>query len=180
MDVIADHTVLQDRYEIVRQLGRGGMGAVYLATDRRFGSTVALKQTLVSGEQLGKAFEREAKLLNSLQHASMPHVIDYFFEGEGQFLVMQFIPGEDLGHMLRARGGPFDVPNVLVWMDELLDLLDYLHTHEPPVIHRDIKPENLKLTPRGKIILLDFGLAKGLTEGGSATMSTASEQPRIS
>jgi serine/threonine protein kinase len=174
MDVIADHTVLQDRYEIVRQLGRGGMGAVYLATDRRFGSTVALKQTLVSGEQLGKAFEREAKLLNSLQHASMPHVIDYFFEGEGQFLVMQFIPGEDLGHMLRARGGPFDVPNVLVWMDELLDLLDYLHTHEPPVIHRDIKPENLKLTPRGKIILLDFGLAKGLTEAGSATMSTAS------
>ena len=174
MIVIAQHTVLQDRYEIVRQLGRGGMGAVYLATDRRFGSTVALKQTLVTGDQLLKAFEREAKLLNSLQHASMPHVIDYFFEGEGQFLVMQFIPGEDLGHMLRARGGPFEVPNVLVWMDELLDLLDYLHTHEPPVIHRDIKPENLKLTPRGKIILLDFGLAKGLTEGGSATQSTAS------
>ncbi|MCC6744764.1 MAG: protein kinase, partial [Acidobacteria bacterium] len=151
MDVIADKTVLQNRYEVVRQLGRGGMGAVYLATDRRFGSTVALKQTLVSGDQLRKAFEREAKLLNSLQHASMPHVIDYFFEGEGQFLVMQFIPGEDLGHMLRARGGPFEVAQVLVWLDELLDLLDYLHSHEPPVIHRDIKPENLKVTQRGKV-----------------------------
>ncbi|MBK6425070.1 MAG: protein kinase [Blastocatellia bacterium] len=174
MDVIAEHTVLQDRYEIVRQLGRGGMGAVYLATDRRFGSTVALKQTLVTGEQLRKAFEREARLLNTLQHAAMPHVIDYFFEGEGQFLVMQFIPGEDLGHMLRSRPGPFEVPNVVLWLDELLDLLDYLHTHEPPIIHRDIKPENLKLTPRGKIILLDFGLAKGLAELGSATQSTAS------
>jgi len=174
MDVIADKTVLQNRYEVVRQLGRGGMGAVYLATDRRFGSTVALKQTLVSGDQLRKAFEREAKLLNSLQHASMPHVIDYFFEGEGQFLVMQFIPGEDLGHMLRARGGPFEVAQVLVWLDELLDLLDYLHSHEPPVIHRDIKPENLKVTQRGKVILLDFGLAKGLTEQGAGTVSTAS------
>lgn len=174
MDAIAANTVLQDRYEIVRQLGRGGMGAVYLATDRRFGSTVALKQTLVTGEQLRKAFEREAKLLNSLQHASMPHVIDYFFEGEGQFLVMQFIPGEDLGHMLRSQSGPFDVSRVLLWLDELLDLLDYLHSHEPPVIHRDIKPENLKVTQRGKVILLDFGLAKGLSEQGAATLSTAS------
>jgi serine/threonine protein kinase len=172
--VLAPNTVLQDRYEIVRQLGQGGMGAVYLATDRRFGSTVALKQTLVSGEPLRKAFEREARLLNTLQHAALPHVIDYFFEGEGQFLVMQFIPGDDLGQMLKRRAEPFPVEDVLAWADQLLDLLDYLHTHEPPIVHRDIKPENLKLTRRGNIILLDFGLAKGHAEQAAATTQSAS------
>src|SRR5688572_27854029 len=145
------------------------MGAVYLATDQRFGSSVALKETLVAGEPLRRAFEREARLLNTLQHAALPHVIDYFFEGEGQFLVMQFIPGEDLGHMLRRSGGPFSIDDVLKWADQLLDLLDYLHTHEPAIVHRDIKPENLKLTQRGNVILLDFGLAKGLAEGAPGT-----------
>ncbi len=162
--MLTPNTVLQGRYLVERKLGQGGMGAVYLATDQRFGSKVALKETLVSGDQLRKAFEREAKLLNTLQHAGLPHVIDHFFEGDGQFLVMQYIAGEDLGAMLTARGTPFPVDDVLRWTDQLLDLLDYLHTQEPPIIHRDIKPENLKLTPRGNVILLDFGLAKGLAE----------------
>jgi serine/threonine protein kinase len=82
--VLEPNTVLQSRYQIVRQLGQGGMGAVYLATDQRFGSSVALKETLVAGEPLRRAFEREARLLNTLQHAALPHVIDHFFEGEGQ------------------------------------------------------------------------------------------------
>ena len=151
------------------------MGAVYLATDQRFGSSVALKETLVAGEPLRRAFEREARLLNTLQHASLPHVIDHFFEGDGQFLVMQYIPGEDLGHMLRRRQEPFPVDDVLRWADQLLDLLDYLHTHEPPIVHRDIKPENLKLTQRGNVILLDFGLAKGLADQAvSTTQGSAS------
>ncbi len=154
-------TVLQGRYVIDDKLGQGGMGAVYLATDMRFGATVALKQTLVSGEVLAKAFEREARLLNKLRHAALPVVIDYFAERDGQFLVMQFIPGEDFGALLTARAGAFPVRDVLVWADSLLDALDYLHTQDPPVVHRDIKPQNLKLTPRGEIVLLDFGLAKG-------------------
>ena len=172
--MLSPDTILQDRYQIVRQLGQGGMGAVYEAVDRRFGSTVALKQTLVRGETLQKAFEREARLLNTLQHAALPHVIDYFFEGEGQFLVMQYIPGDDLGQMLRRRAAPFPVEDVLAWSDQLLDLLDYLHTHEPPIVHRDIKPENLKLTKRGNLILLDFGLAKGLAEQAGSAQTTAS------
>ncbi len=150
------------------------MGAVYEATDQRFGSTVALKQTLVAGETLRRAFEREATLLNTLQHAGLPHVIDYFFEDEGQFLVMQYIPGDDLGQMLKRRTEPFPVDDVLAWADQLLDLLDYLHTHDPPIIHRDIKPENLKLTRRGGIILLDFGLAKGLVEQAAANTTSSS------
>ena len=75
--------------------------------------------------------------------------------------MMQFIPGDDLATLLHRHGGPFPPDEVLRWADQLLDALDYLHTQEPPVIHRDIKPQNLKLTPRGGIVLLDFGLAKG-------------------
>jgi formylglycine-generating enzyme required for sulfatase activity len=83
---------------------------------------------------------------------------------------MQYIPGEDLGKLLQKQGGPFPIAVVLRWADHLLDALDYLHTRTPPVIHRDIKPQNLKLTDRGEIILLDFGLAKGAP---SATQRTA-------
>jgi eukaryotic-like serine/threonine-protein kinase len=161
--MLEPNTVLQSRYLIVRKLAQGGMGAVYQATDQRFGSTVALKQMLVSGEQLRKAFEREARLLNNLRHRALPVVSDYFSEGDGVFLIMQFIPGEDLMSRLEENNGPFVYNQVMAWADQLLDALDYLHTHEPPIIHRDIKPQNLKLTPRGEIILLDFGLAKGST-----------------
>src|SRR5215210_7312139 len=160
--MIAPGTVLQNRYVVERQIGEGGMGAVYVATDRRFGSTVALKETFFQDAALRKAFEREARLLNRLRHHALPRVSDHFEEAEGQFLVMEYIPGEDLSQMLKARGGAgFPVKQVLGWADQLLDALDYLHTQEPSVIHRDIKPQNLKLTARDQVVLLDFGLAKG-------------------
>lgn len=73
---------------------------------------------------------------------------------------MEFIPGDDLGTLLTKNEGPFPVADVLRWADTLLDALEYLHGHTPPIVHRDIKPQNLKLTDRGEIILLDFGLAK--------------------
>jgi serine/threonine protein kinase len=152
---------LQGRYRVERHIGEGGMGAVFVATDERFGSTVAIKETFFSDERLTKAFEREARLLNSLRHPALPRVSDHFIEGKGQFIVMEFIHGEDLSEMMQKRGAAFPVRDVLDWADQLLDALDYLHTQEMPVIHRDIKPQNLKLTPRGQIILLDFGLAKG-------------------
>ncbi|MEW6210486.1 MAG: serine/threonine-protein kinase [Acidobacteriota bacterium] len=157
--------VLQGRYQIVRQIGKGGMGAVYLAQDLRLGSRVALKETFFTDETLLKAFEREARLLASLRHAALPKVSDHFIEGEGQFLVMEYIPGEDLSEMLGKRDAPFPAEEVLAWADQLLDALDYLHTRTPPVIHRDIKPQNLKLTDRDQIVLLDFGLAKGSAAG---------------
>ncbi|MCA1622946.1 MAG: serine/threonine protein kinase [Acidobacteria bacterium] len=157
--MIENGTLLQDRYLIERQIGAGGMGAVYLAVDQRFGSHVAIKETFYKDQQLGEAFEREARLLNSLLHPVLPHVSDYFTENAGYFLVMQFVEGEDLSDTLK-REGAFPVGDVLRWTDSLLDALDYLHSQESPIIHRDIKPHNLKLTLRGDIILLDFGLAK--------------------
>ncbi|MBC8077114.1 MAG: protein kinase [Chloroflexales bacterium] len=163
-------TLLHNRYRIVRAVGQGGMGAVYEAIDTRLGNTVALKQTLVRGEEWDAAFAREARLLSSLRHAALPVVSDYFAEGEGHFLVMQFIPGSELATLLAQRTAPFALDEVLEWADQLLDALDYLHTQQPPVIHRDIKPQNLKLTPRGEVVLLDFGLAKSATSlaGGAS------------
>lgn len=159
--MLSPETVLQSRYRVVRQLGQGGMGAVYEAVDERLDSTIALKETFFADERLRKQFEREARLLARMHHPALPRVSDHFAEGEGQFLVMHFIDGDDLAEMSAKRGGPFPTEQVLTWADQLLDALDYLHTQDPQIIHRDIKPQNLKLTPRGQIILLDFGLAKG-------------------
>jgi serine/threonine protein kinase/sugar lactone lactonase YvrE len=158
-------TLVHGRYRIVRQIGRGGMGAVYEAIDTRLGNSVALKETLVRGQRLDEAFAREARLLSALRHRALPVVSDYFAEGEGHFLVMQYIPGTDLAALMAERNAPFSSAEILSWADQLLDALDYLHTQQPPIIHRDIKPQNLKLTPRGEIVLLDFGLAKGGTGG---------------
>ena len=151
--------VLQNRYRIEKQIGQGGMGKVYVASDERFNSTVAIKETIFEDTNLRRAFEREAKLLNSLKHLALPRVSDHFNEDDGQFLVMEYIAGEDLAEMMERNGKAFPLETVLNWANQLCDALEYLHTQD--IIHRDIKPQNLKLTPSGQIVLLDFGLAKG-------------------
>lgn len=150
------------------------MGAVYEAVDERLDTIVALKETLFTDEKLRKQFEREARLLARLHHQALPRVSDHFNEGEGQFLVMQYIAGDDLAEMLTQRNAPFPQDEVLRWADQLCDALDYLHTQEPQIIHRDIKPQNLKLTARGQIVLLDFGLAKGSAGQLTAVTTSAS------
>lgn len=172
--MLSPETILQGRYRIIRQLGQGGMGAVYEAVDRRLDTTVALKETLFTDEKLRKQFEREARLLARLHHQALPRVSDHFNEGTGQFLVMQYIAGEDLADMLAQRNGPFPQEEVLRWADQLCDALDYLHTQDPEIIHRDIKPQNLKLTARGQVVLLDFGLAKGSAGQMSVVTTSAS------
>src|SRR5882672_6346634 len=172
--MLAPETVLQNRYRIIRLLGQGGMGAVYEAMDARLDTTVALKETLFADERLRKQFEREARLLARMHHPALPRVSDHFAEGQGQFLVMQYIPGDDLSQMIARKRGPFPADQVLTWGDQLLDALDYLHTQDPQIIHRDIKPQNLKLTGRGQIVLLDFGLAKGQVHELSQVTKSAS------
>ena len=152
-------TILQNRYRIEKQIGQGGMGKVYVATDERFKSTVAIKETVFEDKNLRRAFEGEARLLNSLRHPALPRVSDHFNEDDGQFLVMEYIAGEDLAETMERNGAAFPIEKVLNWADQLCDALEYLHSQN--IIHRDIKPQNLKLTPNGQIVLLDFGLAKG-------------------
>ena len=162
--MLTNGTVLHGRYRIVREIGHGGMGAVYEAIDSRLQNTIAVKECRLPGIDADRAFEREAKLLAALRHPALPVVIDYFVEGNAQFLVMQFIEGDDLGKLLDHRRSRFPPAEVVVWARTVLDALCYLHDQEPPVVHRDIKPANLKRTPRGEIVLLDFGLAKGRPE----------------
>jgi len=166
-------SIVQGRYRIVRQLGRGGMGAVYEAEDQRLGITVALKETLSSEESMRRQFEREARLLAHMQHAALPRVSDHFVDGSRAFLVMQFIGGVDLAKIIAQQPGPFPRDQVVAWAEQLLDALIYLHASEPQVIHRDIKPHNLKLTANGRIALLDFGLAKATPSDPSLTASKA-------
>jgi serine/threonine protein kinase len=166
-------TVLQERYRIVREIGSGGMGTVHEAIDLRLGNRVALKQLAFVSDYLSRQFEREARILANLSHPALPNVSDHFTEADGQFLVMQYIPGDDLASLAGKRRAPFPIDQVLLWADQLLDVLDYLHTRQPPIIHRDIKPQNLKLRESGAIVLLDFGLAKGyateLTKAGGSS-----------
>jgi serine/threonine protein kinase len=157
--------ILQDRYKVVAPIGKGGMGSVYRARDLRLRTDVALKETLFNDEAYRRAFEQEAQILARLRHQALPRVIDHFVEGAGQFLVMEFIHGEDLGNQILRLGQRFATPQampmILRWADQLLDALHYLHTRPVPVYHRDIKPKNLKYTSSYEIILLDFGLARG-------------------
>jgi serine/threonine protein kinase len=166
--MLSPGTLLQNRYCIKRHLARGGMGAVYEAEAIHLGrALVAVKETFFTSDWLHEQFEREAAMLARLRHAALPKVIDHFTEATGQFLVMEFIPGDELldllEQQLKQHGAPFHWTQVVEWAIKLLDALNYIHNQHPPVIHRDIKPQNLKLTPSGEIVLLDFGLAKDAT-----------------
>ena len=160
VEPVAAGSLLHRRYRVVRLVGLGGMGAVYEAVDQLLDNTVALKQMLLDGPESDRAFTHEAKVLASLRHPSLPVVIDYFVEASGAFLVMQYIEGDDLSRFIEHQGHPCAVADVLNWANAILDALTYLHDHNPPVVHRDIKPANLRRTPRGEIVLLDFGLSK--------------------
>lgn len=154
------------------------MGAVYEAHDNVFDTTCAVKEIMLDlskssnskqQEMLLRAFEREAMILAKIKHEVVPHVRDYFTEDNKQYLVMELVEGKDLGDILEERKIPFPLEDVVRWMEQLLDGLDYLHTQNPPIFHRDLKPQNLKITPRGKVKLLDFGIAKGGAETPNST-----------
>lgn len=166
--------ILQDRYRVTRELGAGGMGAVYEAVDQRLEATVALKETLSTDDRLRRQFEQEARLLAQLHHPCLPRVSDYFSESGRAFLVMQFISGPDLAQTLLQQPAPFPRNQVIAWADQLLDALIYLHERDRQIIHRDIKPHNLKLMPNGRVALLDFGLAKTHAADQSTTNSSNS------
>ncbi|MBX0327382.1 protein kinase [Oscillochloris sp. ZM17-4] len=167
--------VLQDRYELTKKLGQGGMGAVYLASDRRL-STVrwAVKEmsddaitSPLERQQAGDAFRHEAELLASLSHPNLPRVTDHFQEGGKNYLVMEFVPGETIQGYCERLGAPRPLDEVLGWAGQICDVLSYLHGQRPPVIFRDLKPANVMITPDGTLKLIDFGIARLFKPGQS-------------
>ena len=152
-------TLLHDRYRVIEKLGQGGMGAVHLAWDETLETRVAIKSNFNPAPESVDQFLREARLLAALRHQNLPRVTDYFVIEKEQYLVMDYIPGDDLGKRLKAEG-PQKLADVLRWTAQLSSALAYLHSQNPPVVHRDIKPANIKLTDEGEAILVDFGIAK--------------------
>ena len=169
------NTVLNGRYEIVRRIGGGGMGAVYLAKDRNLGDAPrAVKEMMESHldpAQHEKAigdFKRESLLLTSLEHPCIPTIYDYFYDSDRSrfYLVMKYISGGDLASRMRAAiGGRLDEKTVTDWGMQVADVLDYLHSRPKPIIYRDLKPANLMIDGNtGRIMLIDFGIARWVTQ----------------
>ena len=166
--MLAPGTILQGRYRIVRTLGTGGMGAVYLAWDTRLTSKpVAVKEMIpdpsgspVEQAQAQQQFQWEASMLASLDHPNLPRVSDYFTQGGKHYLVMDYIEGETLEEITNRTAGFLLESQVLNWATQLCDVLAYLHSRQPPVIFRDLKPGNVMVDRSGTVKLIDFGIAR--------------------
>ena len=172
---LSEGTILNNRYEIVRKIGGGGMGAVYLASDNNLGGVLRAVKEMVQAhieeEQQEKAikdFKRESMILSTLDHASIPTIYDYFYdESESRFyLVMKYISGGDLSSRLRAAPeGKIDEITVTEWGIQIADVLDYLHNQPSPIVYRDLKPSNIMIDGNtSRIMLIDFGIARSISQ----------------
>lgn len=171
---------LANRYLIQEQIGLGGMSAVYKARDLHFPNVikwVAIKEMVNQARDplvrktIVKNFEREANILATLNHPSIPRIFDYFTQEARSYLVLEFIDGKDLEALLTETDSFFPEQQVITWAVELCDVLTYLHNHKPEtIVFRDIKPSNLMVNQRGHIVLVDFGIAKHFQSGQKGTM----------
>jgi serine/threonine protein kinase/Tol biopolymer transport system component len=158
--MIERDSLLIKRYRILEILGQGGMGSIYQAEDENLGVQVAVKENLFTSDEYARQFRREAVILANLRHPNLPRVTDHFvIDGQGQYLVMDYIEGQDLRERIDTQGLLSDVDAVILGT-AVCEALAYLHSRQPQVVHRDIKPGNIKITPAGTVILVDFGLAK--------------------
>ena len=184
---LAAGTLLRDRYKILRRIGGGGMGSVYLAEDAVFKRLIAVKEMVemfaddAAREKAIADFQREAELLAHLDHQAIPTIFDYFFDdSRGRYyLVMKYIDGGDLASRMQALGGKVDEFMVAQWGVEICDVLDYIHSQSPPIIYRDLKPANLMLDTRNRIMLVDFGIARFVapTQKGVTAIGTMGYAP---
>ncbi len=161
-------SVIDGKYEILTEIGRGGMSVVYLAMDTHLNKQWAVKEIRKKGS--GKSDEivvnsllAEANLMKRLDHPSLPRIVDIIDNGVTIYVVMDYIEGESLDKILNEYGAQ---PENLVigWAKQLCDALSYLHLQKPPIIYRDMKPANIMLKPEGNIKIIDFGIAREYKE----------------
>src|SRR6266446_3242891 len=164
---LAAGTVLQNRYAIEKLLGGGGMGMVYLARDQRLANRpCAIKEMVdhfidqAQRIEANEYFAREADTLAQLKHQAIPAITDRFEIANRHYLVMEYVEGRNLEEELAIRGGPLPEGLVIDVARQLSDVLAYLHGLNPPIIYRDLKPSNVMLTGNGRVVLVDFGIAR--------------------
>jgi outer membrane protein assembly factor BamB/tRNA A-37 threonylcarbamoyl transferase component Bud32 len=172
--------VLEERYQIESVLGIGGMSVVYRGRDLRFKGvyrTCAIKEMIdrsPNSQTRGitlKNFEREASLLATLNHPSIPKIYDYFVVGGRVYLVLEFIEGQNMEDILEGAPGPLEEEQVVRWAIQVCDVLSYLHNHKPePIVFRDMKPSNVMVAPGDRIVLIDFGIARIFEADQKGTM----------
>lgn len=158
-------TVLYERYEIIAEIGKGGMSTVYMAKDKNLGSYWAVKQVKNERNVDIEAFKKEVELLSSLNHSDIPRIVDRIEINDDYFVIMDLVNGTSLGKKVAVEG-PQPEKDVIEWAKMLCDVLHYLHTvKENPIIYRDMKPDNVMLTDSGRVKLIDFGIAKECRRG---------------
>ncbi len=170
-------TVLQGRYAIERLLGGGGMGMVYLARDQRLANRpCAIKEMVdhfidqAQRIEANEYFAREADTLAQLKHQAIPAITDRFELANRHYLVMEYVEGRNLEEELAACGQPLPEGLVIDIARQLCDVLAYLHGLAPPIIYRDMKPSNVMLGPNGRVVLVDFGIARLFKAARKGTM----------
>jgi serine/threonine protein kinase len=157
-------------YVVVREVARGGMGAIYQAEDCTHGRMVAIKEACLDPaacegkrDRIRQHLLREMEALMPLNHPNIPDIYDQFSSNNNEYLVMEFIEGNtllDIQQRTLRQNRLLEESRVLGWAVQVLDALTYLHEQPEPIIHRDIKPENMMLTFDGRVMLIDFGLMK--------------------
>ena len=149
--------VIDGIYQIVREIGKGGTGVIYLGYHLRLQKQVIIKR--IKDNAAGRMNVRaEADILKRLHHTYLPQVFDFLIVGSGIYTVMDYIPGHDLQYYL-DNGYQFPESTIRLWMAELCDVLDYLHSQNPRILHSDIKPANIMITPEGHVCLIDFNVS---------------------
>ncbi|MCL5036872.1 MAG: serine/threonine protein kinase [Chloroflexi bacterium] len=173
MNSYSEGDMIAGRYKIIKKLGSGGTGCIYLVKDSEKGETFALKHMLPPGTEedaarIEKEFLKEADILKKLDHPAIPAIYDYFSGTDGYYLVMEYINGSSLKEELTKTGRPFPEEKVIDISLQVCNVLEYLHGHEEgTLLFRDLKPSNIMVTPEDKVYLIDFGLVKKIQPGGS-------------
>jgi len=170
-------TLLQNRYLVQRLLGGGGMGMVYLAQDHRLANRLCAMKEMVDHFidpdqrlEANEYFAREADTLAQLKHQAIPAITDRFDDRNRHYLVMEYVEGRNLEEELAALGHTLSEGLAIDIARQLCDVLAYLHAFTPAIVYRDMKPSNVMLTPKGRVILVDFGIARLFKAAGKGTM----------